>query len=306
MKMQPKRRPRAVWLALVSLISLSLSALAAPIPVSNHSFEEPALGAGGWNNQLPEIGGANDPGWIGREGSNNGDSFIEFIGGFFSEGNQHIGTQNGYYLSQNLGIPYEPNTTYTLTVGVGYRNPNQSGTESFSIIGLTSTDGPPGPENPLAGTDGSNQLEIDSLLAEAHSRVESVSLNGSVQRSFTDVTVEFTTGADPPSGNIVIFLGDDVEGNRSHFDNVRLDAVTALDPDGDGIPAEWETGTERGVARDLDPAVDDGGEDPDGDTLTNFEEFELGSHPRLADTDGDGLNDNFETTTDPLNPDVDG
>ena len=36
---------------------------------------------------------------------------------------------------------------------------------------------------------------------------------------------------------------------------------------------------------------------PDGDELTNLKEFELGSDPNKADTDGDGLNDNVETGT---------
>ncbi len=291
------------------LLSASLSAFAAPIEINNHSFEQPPLGGGGntWTNNIedPTLA-AGEAQWIGAEV---GDKFIELIGGFQAEGTQHIGTAAGFYLTQNLGIPYEPNTAYTLTVGVGYRNPNQSGAEAFTVIGLTTTEEAGSDTNPLAGTDTNNQLEIDSLLASTHARVESVSLNDSVEKSFTDVVVELVTDDNPPAGNILIFLGDDVDGGRSHFDNVRLESLTALDPDGDKIPAEWETGTDRGVARGLDPDANDGGEDPDGDTITNFQEFELGTHPQLADTDGDGLNDNVDTEAeglDPRNPDVDG
>ncbi|MCH1505482.1 MAG: hypothetical protein L7V86_18015 [Verrucomicrobiales bacterium] len=304
-----KGKSWALWLAFAFLLSASLSAFAAPIEVNNASFEQPPLGGGGntWTNNIVDPSLAADQAqWVGTE---TGDKFIELIGGFQSEGTQHIGTAGGFYMTQNLGIPFEANTAYTLTVGVGYRNPNQSGAEAFTVIGLTATEQDPSDTNPLAGTDTNNQLEIDSLLESAHARVESVSLNDSVQKSFTDVTVEFITDDDPPSGNILIFLGDDNAGGRSHFDNVRLESLTALDPDGDKIPADWETGTDRGVARGLDPDVDDGGEDPDGDTITNFQEFELGTHPQLADTDGDGLNDNVDTEAeglDPLNPDVDG
>lgn len=291
----------ARWLPSLFFIVFASWAHAAPIEVNNHSFEQPPLGAGGWSNDLPVAGGDNDQ-WTDPIDGTPGNRFIEYIGGFFSEGNQHIGTAAGHFIYQNLGVPYEPNTAYTLTVGVGYRNAGQSGTNSVSVIGLTAL----GDGEALQGTDTANQLEIDSLLAANVNQVDSVALNNATERTFTDVTLEFVTDDNPPAGNIVIFLGDDNEGNRSHFDNVRLDFLTALDPDGDQIPAEWETGTDRGVARNLDPNADDGGEDPDGDTLTNFQEYELGSHPRLADTDGDGLNDNFEANTDPLNPDVDG
>ena len=307
-----KGASRASWLAFAFLLSASFSALAAPIEINNHSFEQPPLGGGGntWTNNIEDTtlpdGAAQ---WNTASSKANGDRFIELIGGFQAEGTQHIGTANGVYLFQDTGVTFEPNTTYTLTVGVGYRNPGQSGAEAFTVIGLTSIEGPVSDDNTLPGEDTNNQLEVDDLLQAAHTRVESVSLNDAVQKSFTDVSVEYTTDDNPPAGNIVVFLGDDNAGGRSHFDNVRLESLTALDPDGDQIPADWETGTDRGVARGLDPNANDGGEDPDGDTITNFEEFELGTHPQLADTDGDGLNDNVDTEAqglDPLNPDVDG
>ena len=280
---------------------------AAPIPVNNASFEKPTLGSGGWtNNLLDPALGATDPQWTGRDGNNDGDTFVEYIGGFRSEGNQHLGMANGYFVFQNLGIPYAAKTTYKLTVAVGYRNANQSGTLSTTVIGLTALAEPPSDTNVLAGTNTNDQLAIDTLLAASSTSVDSVALNSATAGRFTDVTTQYTTGATPPVGNIVVFIGDDVGGARSHFDNVRLEAVSADNPDGDGIPAEWETGTDRGVPRNLNPGVNDGGLDFDGDTLTNFMEFQKGTHPRLADTDADGLNDNLETLTDPLKPDSDG
>jgi len=58
-------------------------------------------------------------------------------------------------------------------------------------------------------------------------------------------------------------------------------------------------------------------QDPDGDTLDNLTEQGLGTNPLVADTDGDGLDDNQETNTgvyvspsdtgsDPLVVDTDG
>ena len=67
---------------------------------------------------------------------------------------------------------------------------------------------------------------------------------------------------------------------------------TNPDTDGDGLPDGWE------VRFGLDPK--DGGGihgasgDPDGDGLTNAEECALGTDPRVADTDGDGIDDGEE------------
>jgi hypothetical protein len=58
-----------------------------------------------------------------------------------------------------------------------------------------------------------------------------------------------------------------------------------LDDDQDGMPNYWE----RLYGLDVDR--DDSAEDPDGDGLTNLEEYLLGTNPMLADTTGDGLTD---------------
>ena len=101
------------------------------------------------------------------------------------------------------------------------------------------------------------------------------------------------------------------------------------DADGDGLPDWWET------LYGLDPDDHaDAAEDPDGDGLTNLEEYRAGTDPLSPDTDGDGLPDAWETAngtcpfvgdafgdldgdglsnldefrrgTDPANPDTDG
>lgn len=86
------------------------------------------------------------------------------------------------------------------------------------------------------------------------------------------------------------------------------------DTDGDGLP-DWYEALYPAI---LDPNNNtDASKDSDGDTLTNLQEFALGTDPTKADTDGDGLKDNVETNTgiyvspsntgtDPLNPDTDG
>ena len=71
------------------------------------------------------------------------------------------------------------------------------------------------------------------------------------------------------------------------------------DADADGMPDDWEILYGFNPNDPTDAVLD-----PDGDGLSNLEEFQLGTNPRLADTDGDGIRDGLEveTESDPLNP----
>jgi len=88
-------------------------------------------------------------------------------------------------------------------------------------------------------------------------------------------------------------------------------AVTRVDSDGDGMPDVWET------ARGLNPLVADANGNPDGDALTNLQEYNADTDPQVSesgtvafavsalftlqtqtdasDQDGDGLPDTWET-----------
>ncbi|MEM1203041.1 MAG: hypothetical protein AAGN66_07415 [Acidobacteriota bacterium] len=82
---------------------------------------------------------------------------------------------------------------------------------------------------------------------------------------------------------------------------LRFSELPVLDSDGDGLPDAWEL--EHGI----DP-YDDGSGDPkngpdgdlDGDGSTNGEEFDRGTDPTNRDSDGDGLEDPFDS--DPNSP----
>ncbi|MFX0064596.1 MAG: hypothetical protein ACFFC7_20680, partial [Candidatus Hermodarchaeota archaeon] len=78
------------------------------------------------------------------------------------------------------------------------------------------------------------------------------------------------------------------------------------DTDGDGLPDAWEIGFLLYGLNATDPS--DADDDPDGDGLTNLEEYQFGSYPNATDSDGDGLLDGDElgNNTNPLNPDTDG
>ncbi len=78
-------------------------------------------------------------------------------------------------------------------------------------------------------------------------------------------------------------------------DNIRREGQTGfsiqqgVDSDQDGIPDEWER------ANGLNPNdFKDGALDPDGDHLSNYDEFLNGTDPFNADTDGGGENDGSE------------
>jgi ligand-binding sensor domain-containing protein len=80
----------------------------------------------------------------------------------------------------------------------------------------------------------------------------------------------------------------------------RSITVTVIpDYDRDRLPNAWES---QYQLNPLDPT--DAAADADGDTLSNADEYGLGTNPRLSDTDADGFNDSAEINagTDPLNP----
>lgn len=65
--------------------------------------------------------------------------------------------------------------------------------------------------------------------------------------------------------------------------------ITELDTDGDLIPDSYE------ITNGLNPLVNDAALDRDDDSLTNLQEYQLGTLANQPDTDGDGLSDGWES-----------
>lgn len=101
---------------LLSLILLTLPAVAAPIPIQNAGFEDAVLGPGGFNSTVPS-------GWE-RAVNNLGlGTFYPTVGTWgytASEGND-LFYANGGFIEQATTALVEPGLTYTLRVDVIHR-----------------------------------------------------------------------------------------------------------------------------------------------------------------------------------------
>lgn len=186
-------------LTLAVVVCMCGSARAESVAIQNASFEDPVLNAGGWTNELVD--------WDGPPVA--GDSFIEYIAGFSSDGNQHIGIQATQEVSQDLGVPVKPNTQYTLTLGVGKRNANFSPAGQASTFGLYA---------------GGDFADGGTLLGEA-----TYDASGLPDLTFVDQSVVITTSDAIPTGNLFLSLRTTGAG-RAHYDNIRLDAIPIPEP----------------------------------------------------------------------------
>ncbi|MCA9261761.1 MAG: PEP-CTERM sorting domain-containing protein, partial [Planctomycetales bacterium] len=200
-----RRAPRVLVLvvAAVALISAPATTYATLIPINNFSFEDAVLQADGgqtWSNAIdvdttdavPPV----DPDYWVDTPLNDGNAFSEYIANFSSEGINHLGIVAGATVTQTLtGVTLQPNSLYTLTVGVGNRA-GTTGTGNQSTFGLDA---------------GATQLGRATFNAST--------IPGG---TFADASFSFATDASPATGDILISLGS-TSGDRAHYDNIRLD-----------------------------------------------------------------------------------
>ncbi|MES2737306.1 MAG: DUF1800 family protein [Verrucomicrobiota bacterium] len=140
-----------------------------------------------------------------------------------------------------------------------------------------------------------------------------VRLNGTVLKTEM-VTASGTVVVEVDAGSFTPVVGENIlqvariggaADGWVQFDALRLEIhPTALvDADDDDLPRWWEE--DYGLS---DALATDAAGNPDGDGLSNLQEFALKTDPRVADTDGDGLKDGREVElgSHPLRADTDG
>ncbi|MBN8458631.1 MAG: lamin tail domain-containing protein, partial [Verrucomicrobia bacterium] len=170
-----------------------LSAFADPITIGDPSFEGNTLSAGQWTNDL-------SPEWQETNGPNNGNGFEEYITGFVGAGTDHLGMAEGHDVWQDLGVTYQANTRYTLTVAVGNR-PGATQSGNLSQFYLADS---------IGTIFASGSLDAAASVASG---------------SFADAApLVFETPANPSAvGQTIRILLHAGGSGRSHFDNIRLE-----------------------------------------------------------------------------------
>jgi hypothetical protein len=188
-------------------------------------------------------------------------------------------------------------------------NPQNSDTDGDGLPDGWETDHGLDPTDPTGDNGADGDPDDDDLTNQEEYNGGTDPKNNDTDNDGLPDGWEVTYGLDPtdPYGDNGPYGDPDGDGltNKEEYDN-GTDPHNP-DTDGDGLPDGWE------VKYDLDP-TDPTGEngadgDPDGDGLTNKEEYDNNTNPRKPDTDGDGLLDGEEVHTwhtDPTDWDTDG
>ncbi len=221
---------RVLYVALCFLIGTVISAktaVSAPIPVVNQSFEDNDSTANGgtWIDGVPY-------GWTSQDGTagtldppvtgSNGLLFIEDIAAIGVNGGadlQYLGIRPGGYVYQDLGVTWQANMHYTVDLQLGRRGGANNSIEfglwdSGSII-----PGSPGADLGQIGTGNTANLVSNEFTLTTDLPIGS-------GNSFS-----FTTGATPPTGNVVVYL-ENVGAGNAVIDDVRVDVDVPPPPMG--------------------------------------------------------------------------
>ena len=210
-----------IFTAVLAVVCMPDIAEAASLTVTNASFEDNIL-TGDWGDGIPNgwnsqggVAGTPDP--LTVDAANN-NYFLEksaAIGSAGGDGINYLGLRTGGFVYQDLGVVFQPNTTYTVDLLVSRRGgANTLG--FFGIADQTST---------ILGTEGGTDT---SLFTTADQFLQVSSLDPGQGNVAT-----FTTGDTVPAGNVFVALGA-TTGNVV-YDLVSVDATAVPEPTSLGL-----------------------------------------------------------------------
>ncbi len=160
--------------------------------------------------------------------------------------------------------------------------------EESTFGNISSTD------NPVADADGDGLTTLEEYRLGTDPQADNAELSDEDGDNLPDnweIAFFGSTSVDPFADGD----GDGITNIREyyHATDPTIDNITLQDSDSDGVPDDVEK------ANGTDPYIADGTFDPDGDGLTNLEEYYLGSGANednrlMTDTDNDGIPDRVE------------
>ncbi len=198
---------------------------------------------------------------------------------------------------------------------------NKGRADEILLNGMLRGDESAGVSVTLEGIPFSNYHVFAYVGGEYHYQLGTVRLNeetGTIRKfctasapplkGFTEITTKPSAAA-TSFGNFVRYPNRTSSSFTFHLANDRYSSVglhaiqivdANRDADGSGIPDWYEM---QHALQPASPATS--AADPDGDGLSNLQEFQRNSNPHSADTDGDGLRDNEESAANALLADSD-
>lgn len=213
-------------LSLVIATCGSLPSVAASINVMNHSFEEPDASGPGFVVGVPT-------GWTSSSGGTSGE-FVELISSVgFSGGDaaQYAGADSAGNddLYQDLGVSFQPNTTYTVDVATAHRsgfNHDRLEWGLYSSAAIGTALGTPGFADIQGVWTGSGNPDADDNFDALRDGATLAAIGtGALGAAYS-----FTTGSVAPAGNVVVYVRQIGTGARVNYDDVRVDATPIPEP----------------------------------------------------------------------------
>jgi len=105
------------------------------------------------------------------------------------------------------------------------------------------------------------------------SRSDTLPNNNPAQAGNTSVTISFSPPSSGGGGPMYLDVRSFAEFYKGTY-TVQMTSNAGPDSDGDGMTDAWE------IANGLDPNVNDADLDPDGDCISNYDEFVMGLNPQ--------------------------